>query len=272
MSNYCGTCGKPLNPEINFCSYCGVPVGAPNLVYPEPKSSQISNTSTLFRSSTELDLDQRRHRRTGLIGVLAILSIGVPGWLYFSPYVILQNLREAALAGDTNGLKRTIDFPALRASLREELKGQVSKKSLELLSSHSDGFAVAGSILGATLVNLMVDRMVDQYVTPQVVASVAQGKTVAGAPDRVNGVVRRLTAKPTTGENAVAPRIVKGYESFDRFAIRIYPPKCEVAITFVLSRSGLANWRLSAIDLPDLDRLTAASAPNDVKLARPRRR
>jgi hypothetical protein len=60
-------------------------------------------------------------RRTFAIAAAALLASLAAGWWFGSPWWTLWRMREAAEAGDGEALAAYIDFPALRASTREQL-------------------------------------------------------------------------------------------------------------------------------------------------------
>ena len=60
-----------------------------------------------------------RKGRTIALATLLLLAAG--GWWFGSPWWTLWRMREAAEAGDAEALAAYIDFPALRASTREQL-------------------------------------------------------------------------------------------------------------------------------------------------------
>ena len=62
-----------------------------------------------------------RKGRTVAIAAAALLALLAAGWWFGSPWWTLWRMREAAEAGDSEELAAYIDFPALRASTREQL-------------------------------------------------------------------------------------------------------------------------------------------------------
>jgi uncharacterized membrane protein YgcG len=60
----------------------------------------------------------RKGRTLALAALLALLAAG---WWFGSPWWTLWRMREAAEAGDSEALAAYVDFPALRASTREQL-------------------------------------------------------------------------------------------------------------------------------------------------------
>lgn len=62
-----------------------------------------------------------RRGRTFALAAAALLALLAAGWWFGSPWWTLWRMREAAQAGDSETLAAYIDFPALRASTREQL-------------------------------------------------------------------------------------------------------------------------------------------------------
>ena len=62
-----------------------------------------------------------RKGRTIALAAAALLALLAAGWWFGSPWWTLWWMREAAEAGDSEALAAYIDFPALRASTREQL-------------------------------------------------------------------------------------------------------------------------------------------------------
>jgi hypothetical protein len=61
-------------------------------------------------------------RKGRILALAAALLAGLAaGWWFGSPWWTLWRMREAAQAGDSEALAAYIDFPALRASTREQL-------------------------------------------------------------------------------------------------------------------------------------------------------
>jgi hypothetical protein len=61
----------------------------------------------------------RKGRSIALFAALLVL-LGA-GWWFGSPWWTLWRMREAARAGDSDALAAYVDFPALRASTRDQL-------------------------------------------------------------------------------------------------------------------------------------------------------
>lgn len=251
MKSFCERCGKPLNPEARFCGYCGTTASGGSATADLPES--VPNMRGPLQSGTASTM-----RGLGK-GALWLAVLAVLVWLYASPYVAVRNMRQAAMNGNVEELKYAADFPALRASLKEELDGQISKQTVDEIKKDSNGFAALGSALVGGFVNLMID----QLVTPQAIASIVQGKRLDGTPDKLSAAIERFSPKPQSrGSEPSADTsnpettISEGYESLSQFVVKLSPANTKVSIKLVWIRSGLTSWRLSAIRLPDFDELT----------------
>jgi hypothetical protein len=78
----------------------------------------------------------RRPKRALLAALLLIFLAA--GWWLGSPWWTLWRMREAAQAGDSEALAAYIDFPALRASTREQLGpigGRLARPAVDALVS-----------------------------------------------------------------------------------------------------------------------------------------
>ena len=62
-----------------------------------------------------------RKGRTLPLAAAAFLVFLAAGWWFGSPWWTLWRIREAARAGDSEAVAAYVDFPALRASTREQL-------------------------------------------------------------------------------------------------------------------------------------------------------
>jgi hypothetical protein len=85
----------------------------------------------------------------GAGGVVALLLIA----LYFaSPILALHSLTQAAKAGDKVALAQKVDFPAVRESLKAQLKTAMTRKFEEDPELRDNPFAAFGQLLMASVV------------------------------------------------------------------------------------------------------------------------
>jgi len=215
LFSFCSQCGAQVRSDNAFCGQCGTPVPAFN---PQPPSEQ-----------------SKRHgpRNSGL----SLIALAVACWIYLSPYIAIWDLKEAARTGDIAALNEGVDFSAFRASLKVALNGQLARETSHV-SQEDAGFAALGNAFAGALMG----GLIDQIASPQGIANIIHGKKTV-----LDGI------DPLTlwsGTNHVST----GYESFDRFDVRIFEPNNKTPIFILIwRRSGFNNWRFSEVHMPDLN-------------------
>src|SRR5689334_1640730 len=93
---------------------------------------------------------------------LAVAGLALAAYWYWSPFLAMHQMREAARAGDAETFNDYVDY----GRLRESLKGQFSARLTEQMASEpapSNEFAKAGAALGNVFAIAMVDKMVDAF-------------------------------------------------------------------------------------------------------------
>jgi hypothetical protein len=131
-------------------------------------------------------------------------------------------------------LSESVDFQAFRASLKSELNGQLARETSHDAKGEDERFAA----LGNAFVGVLTGAVVDQIATPQGIANIAQEKR--NMPD-----VDPLTLWAGTD------RVSTGYESIDRFDVRVSEPGNKASLLLIWRRSGFVNWRLSELRILD---------------------
>jgi hypothetical protein len=159
-------------------------------------------------------------------GIMAIVGVGV----YAAPYLTLDTLKKATSNRNADALAQEIDFPALRISVKQNVKAQVIKQMT------AGNTPVKG--LNPVAVDKIVDPLVDKLVTPEGLGELMMDK-VPGATIDLNNLER----------NIAGSEVKMGYESFDRFVVRIVDKVDRTKdVSLILKRDGLA-WKLSGIDI-----------------------
>ncbi len=159
-------------------------------------------------------------------GIMTIVGVGV----YTAPYLALDNLKKATINRNANDLAQEIDFPALRTSVKENVKAQVLKQMT------AGNTPVKG--LNAVAVDKIVNPMVDKLVTPEGLGELMMDKVPGATIDLSN-----------LESNIAGSEVKMGYESFDRFVVRIVDKVDRTKdVSLILKRDGLA-WKLSGIDI-----------------------
>lgn len=167
-------------------------------------------------------------------GAVAIAGGGV----YYSPYITLNNMRNATENQNVEALAQEIDFPELRVSIKESVKTQVLK---QMAGATAESGKLASPKMTPELVEKMVSPMVDKLITPEGLDQLIQNKVPGAKIDLAN--LDRDIAKSD---------IKMGYESLDRFVVNI-TDKVDKSknVSLILKRNGLA-WKLAGIDISKL--------------------
>jgi hypothetical protein len=175
-------------------------------------------------------------KKTVIIGAAVTTGIAAiaGGGAYYSPYLTLNNMKNATENRNPDALSQEIDFPSLRISIKDNIKAQVMKQ-------------IAGAGTAATakmtpeLVEKMVSPTIDKLVTPEGIEQLMQDK-VPGAKIDLSNLDRDMAKSD----------IKMGYESLDRFVVHI-TDKVDRSkdVSLILKRDGLA-WKLAGIDISKL--------------------
>lgn len=184
------------------------------------------------------------------LGVLAALVIA--GY-FASPILALQGLTAAAKAGDKARLESAVDFPAVRESLKSQLKASMTRKVEEDPKLRDNPFAAFGQML---LVGV-VDKAVDTYATPDAIANMVATneppKSISATPggpviEQQQPEVKKPKAKSDT-------EVHYGYVDLDHFRATYRDRKDgdQEPFGLVLERRGLFKWKLVKIELPGLN-------------------
>ena len=161
--------------------------------------------------------------------VVAILILGI-GIYIASPYLSALSLKRAVQSGNWQEVGRYVDFPAVRAQLKEHMKAQMFKAVME--DNKDNPFAALGVALAANV----VDTMVDSLLTPEGLATFYE----ENSGDSRNGVDINGSLR---------------WVSLSRVDILV---QNETGNPLVLHMSlqGLKGWRVVSIDLSDLQLLS----------------
>jgi DUF2939 family protein len=170
---------------------------------------------------------------------IAILLAAIGGWLYYTPYLAVKNMREAAERKDSATLSRYINYP----SLRESLKATLNASMLSKIGKQKDTSPFAA--LGTALVMALIGPMVDAMITPEALAMMMKGEKPAlkekGKP----------AAAPASAASDRDVETLMGYESFDQFVVSAKKKgTADEPIALVFQREGIWSWKLTAIRLP----------------------
>jgi hypothetical protein len=167
------------------------------------------------------------------VGLLAII-----GWFFVSPYLAVKNMKDAADKRDATTLSSYVNYPALKENLKANFSASMNAKAAEKSDNPLAGF-------GATLASAFMGPMIDAIVTPDSLAAMMRGQK----PKAAGGASEPATQDVAT-EKKSDPDVQLGYESLNRFVVRVSPkdkPEQKTALVFL--REGL-SWKLNAVELP----------------------
>ncbi len=165
-----------------------------------------------------------------IAAVATVIAAFLGAGAYSSPYLALDNMKKATTNRNADALAKEIDFPSLRTSIKKNVTAQIIKQmaSSPTLPKGANTEAI----------DLMVAPMVDKLVTPQGLGELMQDKVPGAKIDLSN-----------LGKNIAESDVKMGYESFDRFVVRIVDKVDRTKdVSLILKRDGLA-WKLSGIDI-----------------------
>ena len=192
-----------------------------------------------------------------LFGTAAALAVAaIAAYWYWSPYVVMHQMRTAAIEADADSFNEHVDYPQLRDSLKGQLSARISG---DLASRSGSGNPIerAGSALGSMLGLALVDRMVDAVVRPEMVMRAMQH----GRFQLQNGRQQeREQGQDKEGATDQAPARQKEKASWrierkgvDKVFIHVDKDAAsnKPGPAFVMRRDGFANWKLTEIRLPE---------------------
>lgn len=180
---------------------------------------------------------------------LAALALGA--YWYWSPFLALRSMQAAARAPDPEAFNDHVDYPKLRESLKVQMASAMGEKMAASVGANNP-LASLGKMMGVAV----ADKLVDAMVRPETVmrgmqsgqfGPEAQGPAVlataapAAAPAPHDG-------QPAWGWMRVGSDKLIAYQIDDREGADVR--KVEI----VFERSGFANWKLTDLRLPPLQR------------------
>ena len=163
-------------------------------------------------------------RRALRLAILVIAALALAAaWEIASPWWTLKGMRDAAAAQDSEKLASYVDFPRVRANLREQLIDAADRRI------PARAFE---AILGKRSFERFIDRIIGFMVSPQSL------KIALDVASKVDG--------PTDATKRACGMKREGLEHFRIRCARLPDGSGDL----VFERHGF-GWRLVGIDLPD---------------------
>ncbi|MDG2532901.1 DUF2939 domain-containing protein [Sphingomonas sp. HITSZ_GF] len=154
-----------------------------------------------------------------LIALLVIALLAAGGWAWGSPKYTLWQMKRAAEARDVDALASHVDFPAVRASVKDQLSSRMQGNG-------------EGGVLGALVRSGIADTVVDAAVSPEGMRFIFAAAPLTESEERP-GTIRVKASEMRYRRTA-----------FDRFELA----RGDGAI-LVFRLRGL-EWKLTDIRLP----------------------
>ena len=166
-----------------------------------------------------------------LVGLFVIFAI----YLYASPYLVLNNIKNATQQGDADKLSGYIDFPSVKQSMKDQVKAAMVEELAA--SDEQDGFEALGTMLAAA----MIDPLIDGLVTPDGVALMLQGQKLDF--DLNND---KPEDKPKAKNEDIDYKA--GYLSFNRFKVQIIDANDPDESLDVIMHRDWLSWKVTRIN------------------------
>ena len=166
-----------------------------------------------------------------LVGLLVIFAI----YLYASPYLVLNNIKNAAQQGDADKLSGYIDFPSVKQSMKDQVKAAMVEELAA--SDEQDGFEALGTMLAAA----MIDPLIDGLVTPDGVALMLQGQKLDFDLNNDKPEDKLEVKNEDIDYKA-------GYLSFNRFKVQIIDADDPNESLDVIMHRDWLSWKVTRIN------------------------
>ncbi|WP_244848576.1 DUF2939 domain-containing protein [Caballeronia sp. SL2Y3] len=182
----------------------------------------------------------------------AVLLVAALGFVYASPYIVLDRVKRAADARDAQTVNEYVDFPALRASLKDQIAALLTRR-IDVQKS-GNPLAIIGAMIGAALVG----PLVDSYATPDGVAAILNGIPPRGNPGERPPAAGQADANASAPASASVsasepapqpPQTTAGYRGINTFVVTYQHGAGDARYSAIFHRSGLVSWKLVAVDL-----------------------
>ncbi|WP_175940228.1 DUF2939 domain-containing protein [Caballeronia sp. BCC1704] len=178
----------------------------------------------------------------------ALLLVAALGFVYASPYIVLDRVKRAADARDAQTVNQYVDFPALRASLKDQIAALLTRR-IDVQKS-GNPLAIIGAMIGAALVG----PLVDSYATPDGVAAILNGIPPRGNPGERPPSAGKADANASASVSPSnpapqPPQTTAGYRGINTFVVTYQHGAGDARYSAIFHRSGLVSWKLVAVDL-----------------------
>lgn len=177
-----------------------------------------------------------------LVAALAIVGVGVASYWYYSPYLTIHAMREAAQTKDADAFNERVDYP----KVRESLKGQMSAMMAEKVGQTDNAFAAFGTMLGMAVAH----QAVEAFVRPEMVMRSMHSGSFKPVP-----TMGQESASEGSGSDKKKVQWTLEHSGVNKviaYAQKPDQPELKKDFGLVFERSSFSDWRLTEIRLSTL--------------------
>lgn len=157
--------------------------------------------------------------------LLVLVGGAAIGWYAVTPRSTVEDLREAARAGDTAALDELIAYDSVRANLKTDLRGR-----LDRMADRDQPLATLGAVIGGAF----VEGLIDTFVSPMGLSLILAGRS----PEE--------DAPARSAAEAEADYTIDR-QGVDRFAVRFESDGTDGTVPVLEFRRHGLDWRLVRI-------------------------
>lgn len=172
------------------------------------------------------------------LSLIIALFIAATAYLYYTPYAVLQNIKEAVNSRDADKLSNYIDSASLKNDLDEQFKTMLANEMMNTPELKDNPF----SILALGFAAPLIEQVTTIYTSPNGIISLFSGENPIG--DNQSGNLENKT-----DNNKTLDDIETGYDDTNTFFVKIKNPDGK-PLKLIFKRDGLTNWKLSRMRLP----------------------
>lgn len=167
----------------------------------------------------------RKWKIAALATVLIVMASSTL-WYFESPAWTLKGMKDAAQSHDADALNAYIDYPALRESLKAELKARMTAEARK----DNTGFGALGMAFGSAVIGPMIDGL----VSPAGMRAALLAERQENMPPAASAL--HLPKQPVIVRRNLSEFLVASRDQPDS--------------GLVFERHGL-SWKLSGVELPN---------------------
>ena len=203
------------------------------------------------------------HKKFITSSIVVIVTCGFLVYLWITPYLAIDHLRQAVLKGNIETIEESIDFSTFRDSVRTELRKVLDKSFDSAFVDEENLFSVVGGGLMKKMTESLITIIIDKYVTPEGVASAFSKENTI---DHENNSEGKSEQKPSSilafKKDFLNEEIDMQYIHLNKFVLS----DAEGIFLIIFKRDHIfGDWRLSEVELGDAaDAIIDASIDADI--------